>query len=260
MTKPTVLIAIDTDAETTTEAFGRSFIESLCNLDGRLVPEKISETESFKSPFRGVDDFLENWWAIPQELRVDGHLEAEFYSGPMWLRKSALASRGMVSHGRVNRKSQKIPSQLWYEARWANDVDFDNLFEKWASLSAADIGLLHLFTDAEKDLYHGPEGRSFQVGSFGGPAKPGLPNIGWAMAYGRSYAAMVDVARIKAAGFSVDERNGVAIVRVTDKLSDVVDDFAYFSQRRAALKALFPPDLFWIKEEPGFKSNLNPTP
>jgi hypothetical protein len=47
MTKPTVLIAIDTDAETTTAAFGRSFIESLCNLDGRLVPEKLSETESF---------------------------------------------------------------------------------------------------------------------------------------------------------------------------------------------------------------------
>jgi len=70
------------------------------------------------------------------------------------------------------------------------------------------------------------------------------------MAYGPSYAAEVDTARIKAAGFVADERDGVTIVRVTDKLSDVVDDFERFSRRRAELKALFRPDLFWIKGEP----------
>jgi hypothetical protein len=252
MQKPTTLISIETNVDTTNSGFGLSFIQSLCEEDKRLIPEKLSDTESFKSPFRGVDEFLKNWWAVPQKLRVDGHLEAEFFSGPMWLRKSALASRGMVSHGRVNRKNQRIPSQLWFEARWANDVDFSHLFESWAGLSDADIGMLHLFTEAEKELYQGPEGRSFHVGSFGGPAKPGLPNIGWAMAYGESYAAQVDVAQIKARGFSVEDRNGIVIVRVTDKLSDVIDNFRYFSQRRAELKALFPPDLFWIKEEPRF--------
>ncbi len=99
-------------------------------------------------------------------------------------------------------------------------------------------------------MLHSEEGSWFETGSFGGPAKPGLPNMGWAMAYGESYAAEVDVARIKSAGFPVDEVDGVTIVRVTDKLSDVVDDFDYFSRRRAELKAMFRPDLFWIKEEP----------
>ena len=85
---------------------------------------------------------------------------------------------------------------------------------------------------------------SFRVGSFGGLAKPDLPSMGWAMAYGTTYAAEVDVARIREGGFPVDEFDGVTIVRVTDKLSDVVDDFEYFSRRRAQLKSLFRPGLF----------------
>ena len=260
MPKPTIIISIDTNADTTSESFGRSFIESLCNQDARLVPEKLSTTENYKDPFLGIDDFVANWWSIPEEVYIDGHFSRVANQGPSWIRKSALASRGMVSHGFINKKNMKIPSRIWFESRWAGALDFNQLFEVWAAIAHADIGMLHLYTQAEKVLFESSEGSWFKTGSFGGPAKPGLPNIGWAMAYGRSYAAIVDVARIKAAGFSVDERNGVAIVRVTDKLSDVVDDFAYFSQRRAVLKALFPPDLFWIKEEPGFKSHLDPTP
>lgn len=60
----------------------------------------------------------------------------------------------------------------------------------------------------------------------------------------------VDAARIRAAGFAVEELEDVIVVRVTDGLSDVVDDFERFSRRRAELKALFRPDLFWIREEP----------
>lgn len=73
--------------------------------------------------------------------------------------------------------------------------------------------------------------------------------MGWAMAYGPGYAAEVDTARIRARGFPVDEIDGVSIIRVTDKLSDVVEDFEYFSRRRVELKSLFRPSLFWITEE-----------
>ena len=82
------------------------------------------------------------------------------------------------------------------------------------------------------------------------------------MAYGpgyMNYRQDVDVARIRAAGFSVEEKGAVAIIRVTDKLSDVVDDFAHFSRRRAELKSLFRPDLFAIKHEPG-SGDLLPGP
>ncbi len=250
MSKPTVLIAIDTNAETANEAFGRSFIQSLCDQDARLVPEKLSTTENYKDPFLGIDDFLANWWSIPEEVRVDGHFSRAAIQGPSWKRKSALASRGNVSHGFINQKNMKIPSRIWFESRWAKGVDFNQLFEAWVGLSHSEIGMLHLFTEVEKELLQSEGGAWFGTGTFGGPAKLGLPNIGWAMAYGGHYADEVDVARIRAAGFLVEERDGVTIVRVTDKLSDVVDNFALFSKRRGELKALFRPGLFWMQDEP----------
>jgi hypothetical protein len=251
--KPTILISIDTNAETEAEEFGRSFIQSLCDEDPRLVPEKLSTTENYKDPFLGVDDFLANWWAIPVKTTVDGQARPDSFDSPSWKRKSALVSRGMINHGITDLWYHKHPSRIWYECRWAKNVDFNRLFDTWVRLSNADIGMLHLFTDREKREPQTEDESWFETGSFGGPAKPGLPNMGWAMAYGTGYAAEVDVSRIKAGGFPVDEIDGVTIVRVTDKLSDVVDDFDHFSRRRAELKALFRPGLFWITQEPSEK-------
>jgi hypothetical protein len=250
VSKPSILISIRATAETEAETFGRTFIQSLCDEDKRLVPEFVSTSERYKDPFLGIDDFLANWWAIPVKTTVDGQARPDSFDGPFWKRKSTLTSRGMVNHGLTDLWNHKHPGKIWYECRWVKDVNFNHLFESWVQLLRADIGMLHVFTDVEKAMLQSEEGSWFETGSFGGPAKPGLPNIGWAMAYGESYAAEVDAARISAAGFLVDEVDGVTIVRVTDKLSNVVDDFDYFSRRRAELKALFRPDLFWIKEEP----------
>lgn len=250
MPKPTTVISIDTYSETEAEEFGRSFIQSLCEEDKRLVPEWLSTTESYKDPFLGIDDFLANWWAIPVKTTVDGQSRPDSFDGLFWKRKSALASRGMVNHGITDLWYHKNPSGLWFECRWAKDVDFNHLFESWVALSRPDIGMLHVFTEPELYWQDYAADTSFRVGSFGGRAKPGLPNIGWAMAFGAGHAAEVDAARIRAAGFLVDEHGGVIVVRVTEKLTDVVDDFERFSRRRAELKALFRPDLFWIKDEP----------
>lgn len=248
MAKPNIIISIETNAETEAADFGRSLIGSLCHEDPRLVPERLSTTENYKDPFLGIDDFLANWWAIPVKTIVDGQTRPDSFSGPSWKRKSVLASRGMISHGITDLRYHKYPSSIWYECRWLNGINFNHLFDAWVRLSNADIGMLHVFTDREKQELQTENGSWFETGSFGGAAKPGLPNIGWAMAYGASYAAEVDAARIRSEGFPVDEIDGVTIVRVTDKLSDVVDDFEQFSRRRAELKALFRPSLFWITQ------------
>ncbi|WP_132833956.1 hypothetical protein [Sphingomonas sp. PP-CC-3G-468] len=246
MAKPNIIISIDTSAETETADFGRAFIENLCHADPRLVPERLSTTEGYKEPFLGIDDFVANWWAIPIKTTVDGQTRPDSFDGPSWKRKSTLASRGMISHGITDLRHHKYPSGIWYECRWVKDIDFNHLFDAWVRLSNADIGMLHVFTDREKQDPQTEDDSWFETGSFGGPAKPGLPNMGWAMAYGANYAAEVDVVRIRSEGFPVDEIDGVTVVRVTDKLSDVVDDFEQFSRRRAELKALFRPSLFWI--------------
>lgn len=250
MPKNTVLISIDTKIATESLDFGRAFIQSLCNEDKRLIPELVANTESCKFPFRGVEEFVDEWWAVPVKTTVRGEARPDTWDGPFWRRKSSIASRGMVNHGVTDLWYHRRPSTLWFECRWARDVNFHHLFEAWLRLSHADVGMLHVFTDHELYLNDDSPARSFRTGAFGGSAKPGLPNMGWAMAYGAEYAADVDVARIKARGFSLEEIDGVTIVRVTDKLLDVVDKFDYFSRRRAELKSLFRPDLFWIAEEP----------
>jgi hypothetical protein len=251
MRKPTILISIDTYALTEAEDFGRSFIQSLCDEDPRLIPEKLaSGDERYKDPFLGIDDFLANWWAIPVKTTVDGQSRPDSFDGPAWVRKSSLASRGMVEHGATDLRYHRHTSGLWFECRWAKDVGFNHLFDAWVQLSHPDIAMLHVFTESELQWEDQKSDRSFKLGVLSGGPQQGLPNMGWAMAYGKDYATEVDAARIRAAGFAVDEHDGVIVVRVTEKLSDVVDDFERFSWRRAELKALFRPGLFWIRDEP----------
>lgn len=248
MRKSNVLISIETFASTDGRDFGREFMRCLLDTDTRLAPELVSTSETFKDPFVTLDDFLASWWAMPAQLRVDGSLVSESFWGPMWKRKSPLASRGMVNHGAINQKGQRFPSTLWFEARWHSSVEFERLFDRWVALCRPNVAMLHLFTD--KEPQSGGASSSFAAGSFGGPAKPGLPNIGWAMAYGEEYASEVDQAKIKAAGYSVKMNDGIATVQVTETLSDVVHDFSRFSRQRSALKGMFRPGLFWIGDEP----------
>jgi hypothetical protein len=250
MSKPSILISINTLAETEAARFGRRFMEGLCKESGRLVPELVSTSEKCKDPFIDIENFLSDWWAMPVKMYENGRFVGERYAGPFWKRKSALVSRGYVKHGLVDVDYKRTRSSIWYQCRWDKGVGFNHLFDAWANLSCPEIGMLHVFTEPELQRPQSEAESWFETGSFGGPFKPGLPNIGWAMAYGKEFVAEVDASRIRAAGFAVDERDGFSIVRVTDKLSDVVDDFAYFSHRRAELKALFRRDLFWITDEP----------
>lgn len=254
MRKPTTFIKIRTMVETEDKIFGRKFVERLVSEDPRLVPQLVSLEERFKDPFVDIEHFIENWWAIPVIARRQGDPPYEYFKGPMWKRKSPLAGRGMVNHGMIDIKYRRTPSNFWFESRWAKDVDFTHLFGEWVELSNPEIGMLHVFTDVELDFLSGQEeGMSFEAGSFGGPFKPGIANIGWAMAFGGAYAAEVDVARLREAHFPLKEFGDVIVVQVTEKLSDVVDDFPYFSARRAELKRLFRPSLFWIEDEPTLK-------
>ncbi len=254
MSKPSVLISLETNHTTERKEFGRAFIQRLIDEDARLIPELLSTTERYKDPFLSIDDMIDRWWAMPIATYFDGRPTGERIGGPLWKRKTTLASRGMVTHNSVNIKNQKLPSSLWFESRWTDAVDFMHLFTEWARLSKPIIGMLHVFTDAEKPSLQYAAGSSFAVGSFGGPAKPGIPNIGWAMAYGEEYAMEVDVRAICAAGFPVDHIDGAVIVRVTESVSDVVNDFALFTRRREELKRLFRPGLFWIENETSLSS------
>lgn len=250
MSKPTVLISLESPIESDPKPFGRRVIETLVHTEERLAPEFLSESERFSERYVGIDDFVENWWGRNADLYVDGRFLSSSSSGPMWKRKSQPAGRGMIHHGGVNLKGNRINSSIWLESRWAKDIAYSSLFDAWVDLYRPSVGMLHLFTDRELSFLNDETGSWFKNGSFGGPAKPGIPNLGWSMAFGSDYAEGVDVAGIKADGFPIDDFGGLVVVRVTDYISDVVDDFPHFSRRRAKLKTFFPQGLFWITEEP----------
>jgi hypothetical protein len=241
---------METASETESQSFGRRFMKALIDASPRLTPELVSASEQFKEQFNDIDSFIHDWWAIPATSYADGMLVGESFWGPHWKRRSALASRGMVNHGLIDVKGRRTLSNLWFEARWKPTVNFELLFEDWVGIAKPSIGMIHLFTDRERLFSQAGASASFAAGSFGGPAKPGIPNMGWAMAYGDEYLKEVDVSRIKNRGFFVYEREDVVVVRVTEKLSDVADNFDYFSKRRSELKSMFNPELFWIKDEP----------
>jgi hypothetical protein len=250
MSKPSILISISTKTPTETRAFGQSFMTSLYDTDLRLVPELVSTSEQFGDPYVSLDHFLDDWWAMRIQTFENDRSTGERIGGPLWKRKSALASRGMVNHGFLNLKGRYVPSTLWFESRWDKKTDFETLFRAWIALAKPNIGMLHLFTDVERATLKNENGRLFQVGSFGGPARPGIPNIGWAMAYGEEYASEVNVDAIRTAGFPVDQIENAVIVRVTESLADVVNDFPLISKKRSELRRLFRHDLFWMKDEP----------
>lgn len=249
MSKPRVLTTFEFYEDIASDAKGRDFLRAL-EADGRLTPELLSLSERFRHPFINADDFIAKWWAQSTVNHVDGAWDGESCWGPHWKRRSKLASRGYVNHSSMNKFGQRTPGTIWLEARWDKTFDFSWFFNRWVDFSRPSLAMLHLFDGLENDPgATGPE-FDFHLGVLFDQRGREIVNIGWAMAYGEGYAHEVDVERVRAQGFPVDIRNGIVVVRVTEQLSDVIDDFPMFSRRRAELKALFRPELFWIKEEP----------
>jgi hypothetical protein len=108
--------------------------------------------------------------------------------------------------------------------------------------------MLHLFNSPELAALKPND--SFLYGGFNASLEPDVPNAAWAMAYGDEFAEKVDAERIAAAGFPIEKIGNAWLVRITENIQDVLDDFPRFSKRRAELKTLFPENFFLIKEEP----------
>lgn len=250
MTSPRVKIKIETNAETASKSTGRQVIEAVCR-EPKLVPQRLGYGETYDADWSGVDDFVENHWAQESWIRDPySHAKYEFLTGPEWLRRSRPASSGKVVHKHTTTRGDALAGRLSFDSKWDVSINFEHLFQEWLVAFPARIGMLHVFTGPELRKHQSEAESWFQTGSFGGPMKPGLPNIGWAMVYGGEYRAEVDADAIQAAGFPIEDFGQTWLVRVTDRLADVVDDFAEFSRRRAELKALFQPGLFWMSDEP----------
>ena len=83
------------------------------------------------------------------------------------------------------------------------------------------------------------------LGSFGGPAQPGIPNAGWAMAFGQKYTD-IDILGLRNAGINVHESGQSKIFQITDELSDLIDRYDYFEKARTKFKSHFQENTFLL--------------
>ncbi|MFK4074605.1 hypothetical protein ACI2KX_12955 [Ectopseudomonas khazarica] len=245
--KSYIQVAIRTKAETIDWDIGERLIDSLSLNGGLLIPEKVSHNEDkFTEPFVGKSA-CEGVWASKAVIRVNGAL-SDFRQDFAWRRKKAIKSSGSVVHTSRNIRGQTVPGSISLNAACSEKIDWYSLFRTWCEIFPPQLGILHLFSEPEL----GPHERnnSFQIGSFNAALKPDVPNVGWAMFYGDEFAQEVDADQIAASGFPIERLGNGYLVRVTNSIQDMVDDFSLFSKRRAELKSLFREGFFLTNHEP----------
>ncbi|MCD0501321.1 hypothetical protein LP085_31065 [Achromobacter sp. MY14] len=245
--KSYIQIAIRTKSETIDWGVGEKLIDSLNVSGGWLHPEQVSHNaDKFTELFLGKSS-CENIWASKASLRLNGVL-SDFYQDFSWRRKKAIKSSGSVVHSSRNNRGQVVPGTISLKADYSDKVDWYSLFKVWCEIFSPQLGMVHLFTSPE--LAPADKNGSFQIGSFNAALKPDIPNVGWGMFYGDEFAREVNVDKVAAAGFRIEELGGGYLVRVTENISDVANEFSSFSKSRAELRNLFPEGFFLINNEP----------
>lgn len=243
--KQYIQITIRTKAATGSWAVGEQFIGTLEEHGGLLLPEQISHNpDKFIESYSGKMA-MEERWAAPCTLRYDGGM-VELAEEFAWRRKKAIKSSGYVSHTKRNVRGQIVPGGVSFTSAYSQNVDFHLLFRQWCHIFPPQIGMLHPFLPNELASL----GRydSFRVGSFNASLRPDIPEAAWAMFYGPDFCPRIDVERLLAAGFFVEQMGEGILVRVTECIEDVENDFPMFVRRRAELKCLFPVGFFLNKE------------
>ena len=243
--KPYIQLTLRTKAPTESWAVGEQFIGTLEEHAGLLLPEQISHNpDKFTESYAGKMA-MEERWAAPCTLRFDGGMfeVAEEFA---WRRRKAIKSTGYVSHTKRNIRGQIVPGGVSFTSAYSQNVDFHMLFKQWCHIFPPQIAMLHPFVPLELASL----GRydSFRLGSFNASLRPDIPEAAWAMFYGPDFCPRIDVERLLAAGFFVEQMGEGILVRVTERIEDVENNFPMFLRRRAELKCLFPVGFFLDKE------------
>ena len=252
--KQTELIemSVATDRERTDLKYGRTFVETLISIDARLAPEEVgsSQTKLDKKRFEGIDSINEYWGTTSLVPTPNGVLDVP--NPFMLFRDSELNYWSSTYFSSRNINNRLFMGAISLSSEFDRCVNWLHLFKKTCSLQEASCGVLHLLTEPEFwDASPLLPGSSRYFGPLGGYThERGIPNIAWATFLGRSYSKLVDAKLLTQSGYHVEEFLDGYLILMSNDISDVLIDFPTFSHRRAALKKLFPEDLFVIKNEP----------
>jgi hypothetical protein len=256
MKKPEIVISIVTRLDTTEWSFGRNFLHTLCDIDGRLMPERVGNSEPIKISVASIEDCEENW--APSAI-IDGplgrsHVKWNFF----WKRIKAVKCQGCLFHTSVNKFGDLKLGWITLTAAVDKKTDWALLFAQLCALTKSKYATMHLRTEVEnrKEAFSQEVDENYGTNDFleGIPEaairERGLSNLSWANFFGEQHAAEINVKKLQEHGFNVRPIGEGFLVTLTPSLFDVMDNFPLFSERRVALRKLFRPGLFRINEEP----------
>lgn len=249
MKRHMVRMFINTQAVTTDWAVGRGVLSAFCDADERLMPESLYHWESRTGDFQSIEQ-CEPYWAWNTSSRINGSL-IESQIGLGWRRKKTVRYQAEISHSQTNVRGHWLGGKLSVYAAPQKSVDWLPTFRSACNAMRPSYGLLHYFIPLDDTERAGTPESYFSGGIIPGKGMPGpIPNLGWATFLGGECSQGVQIEQIVAAGYTVETMSDGYLIRITDNINDVADNFAEFSRRRAELKALFPKDFFLVKDEP----------
>ncbi|MCW5258512.1 hypothetical protein D5038_19835 [Verminephrobacter aporrectodeae subsp. tuberculatae] len=269
MRKPHILISIVTDTDTTRWEFGRKVLETFCETDPRLVPDRFDSDVRIKKPFYDIAA-CEKYWAVKTIIDAgeEGRWLTTWACG--WKRSKTVKYSYEMSHTfpYVNRLGEIRLGWLHGNADANKKIDWNRLFHSLVELANPQFAILHLFTDIETrdDAFGTDEHAIVAKDDFlrGPPAvileDRGVPNLGWATFFGRAYTREIDAEKLRANGFAVETIGDGHLVTLTENIFDVADNFALFSARRVELKKLLRPGFIRLANEPLNQVTTSPPP
>ena len=241
--KPEIALEIRTFKPTTDWEVGRSVLEFITAFDKRLVPQVINRSyNSAYTDFASVAA-CESFWASLtvskglDKTNPDFYYYSENHTNFYFKRRKVVKSSFEFRHTLRNRKGNLNAGILRYSAHYHKAIDWNALFLGLCDILESHDAMMHYFGGDEPrwrlqrsveypELAHHtifpvrPEKKQMQDSCF--------------------YIEDGDVQRISDAGHFIEKMHGGYLIKVTDKVEDMISDYKTFANSRRDIKSLFP--------------------
>ncbi len=223
MRKKYILISLVTHEKLLKEHMGKDLLSFFYDKYPLLAPQYANFYEPINKPISNVEEAL------------------SFWEGEMFLGRRRDKIRGAWHHS----KDISQAGCLSFEYNWNSHTNWFELFQQLAVITKAYFGYVHVFSGKEiEPSAVGSAIFGFLHGVAGFHLKKGIPNLGWANYFGEEYVKEIDVPLLQKNGFNIQKLGDGYVFNVTENLSDVINNYDEFDERRKALKSLFRPELF----------------
>lgn len=216
---------------------GKRLLTFITEFDDRLIPQTL-DNWGIKHDFKSVEASKPYW--APEAVRKgtkDNYYYHEFNLSIGLKRRRVVNYETELKHTSMNRKGRLTRGRMRFSAQYHKAIEWEKLFLGICDILGSNTALLHYFGQFEKrwSLVGGVNFLNISH-HFLVPAK-------YVQEQRKGFAYYIEedlIQKIRDHGFSIDKLNDGYLIKVTENLQDMIDDFESFAKRRNILRSLFP--------------------